>query len=235
MVAQVKAVLPKMTVFSQGLPISGHAGATFPLHIIITDATGKSIVVEWVNGKEYIYNNNVLGILTNDPIFPWQVTNLKNYANLSPYSPTPIEIDGFTYSGTGQGAGMVGLPGDISPPSRFVKMAFLTKTAVQPATGKDAVILADHIIGTVFIPFGLVRSTKAAEFSGYEKTQWTVLKDLTHHVLYFKTYGQLMLQSIDLNKINFSKGAPLLSIPMTNSMPLSVNITKAYTKLKQGS
>jgi choloylglycine hydrolase len=231
-VDEVKAALPKMTIFEQGLPIPGHAGAVFPLHITVTDASGKSIVVEWINGKEYIYDNNILGVLTNDPIFPWQVTNLKNYANLSPYTPVPIKEKTFTYSATGQGAGMVGLPGDISPPSRFVKMVFSTKMAVQPTNAKAATILADHIIGTVFIPIGLVRASKSAGLAGYEQTQWTVLKDLKNHILYFKTYNQPMLQSIDLNKLNFAKGSAVLSIPMTTPAPFSMDITQSYKTKK---
>ncbi|MDF1760360.1 MAG: choloylglycine hydrolase family protein [Coxiellaceae bacterium] len=229
-VAEVKAGLKNITVFSQTMTVPNHGQVVFPLHEVITDATGQSIVIEWVDGKRHVYDNP-LGILTNAPTFDWQLTNLKNYANLSPYSPKPIDIDGFDYSSTGQGSGMVGLPGDTTPPSRFVKMAFLSKTALPVADTNSAMVLAQHIITNVFIPKGLVRGTKDEGASGVEITQWTVFKDLTNHVLYFNSYDYPQLRSISLDKLNFSEGAPSMSIAIGSATPQAVDITEQYKKM----
>ncbi|MDF1761123.1 MAG: choloylglycine hydrolase family protein [Coxiellaceae bacterium] len=229
-VAEAKAALENVTVFSQPMTIPGHGQVVFPLHDIVTDATGQSIVIEWVNGKQHIYDNP-LGILTNAPTFDWQTTNLKNYANLSPYSPKPMTIDGYEYSSTGQGSGMVGLPGDTTPPSRFVKMAFLTKTALPVADASNAMVLAQHIIENVYIPKGLVRGTQDQGVSSVEITQWTVFKDLTNHVLYFNSYGYPQLRSINLDKLNLTEGAPQLSIPIASATPQAVDITEQYKKM----
>ncbi len=75
--------------------------------------------------------------MTNSPKYNWHVNNLRNYLNLTPNNPNPVSASGLTFSATGQGAGMVGLPGDVSPPSRFVKTAFLAKNAYQANTADD--------------------------------------------------------------------------------------------------
>ncbi len=219
---EAKTALKNLVVFAQNLTIDGQA-RSFPLHLVINDAKGQSIVVEFNKGKMQIYDNP-LGILTNSPTFDWQLTNLKNYANLSPYAVQPIQIDGMNYSATGQGSGMVGLPGDTTPPSRFVKMAFLQKTALPVENAEQAVVLSEHIIDNVFIPNGLVRNAKGTP--GAETTQWTVFKDLKNGKLYFKSYDFPTLQVIDLKALNLNKGAAIVRIPVTNPAPLAKDVTK---------
>lgn len=226
-VEEVKQALQSVTVFSQAISLPGHGNVVFPLHDVLTDATGQSITVEWVDGKTNVYDNKI-GILTNSPTFDWQMTNLQNYANLSPYSPHPITLNGITYSGTGQGSGMVGLPGDTTPPSRFVKMAMLTQTALPVNNATQATALAESIIGNVFIDKGLVRGAKDQGTAGIETTQWTVFKDLTNHVLYFKSYDYPQLRSINLDKLNFSDNAKVLSMPISQTAPIAVDVTSSY-------
>lgn len=219
---EVRTALKNLVVFDQTLKIDGKE-LTFPLHLVINDAKGKSIVVEFNKETKQIYENP-LGILTNSPTFDWQLTNLKNYANLSPYAVEPIKVDGMTYSATGQGAGMVGLPGDSTPPSRFVKMAFLQKTALQVDNAKDAVILSEHIIDNVFIPNGMVRNPKGSP--GTETTQWTVFKDLKNGKLYFKSYHFPTLQLIDIHALDLNEGANVVRMPVNHPAPLAQDVTK---------
>lgn len=216
-VAQLKKALANINVYAQPLTVAGHQNFVFPLHAIVTDAQGNSIVIEFAKGKMQIYDDK-LGILTNSPTFPWQLTNLKNYANLSPYSPKTIIIDGYKYSGTGQGSGMFGLPGDTTPPSRFVKMTMLTKTALPVNDAMGALILAHHIINTVDIARGTVRGEKgkSENSNDMETTQWTVFKDLKNRILYFTSYNNSTLQAIDMNKLDFSKNAPQLKMPVAS-------------------
>lgn len=223
----VKNALKNINVFDQPLDIPGHGKVSFPVHTIVTDATGKSIVVEFTKGKMKVFDNP-LGVLTNSPTFDWQMNNLKNYVNLTPFAPKPLTVDGFEYSATGQGAGMFGLPGDTTPPSRFVKMALLTQAAKPVQNAKDAVVLAYHIIENVFIPDGVVRGAKGSDDT--ETTQWTVFKDLKNKVLYFKSYHYPMLQSIDLKALNFNQDAPVFSMPVASEVDLSVDKTKFFKK-----
>ncbi|WP_419420105.1 linear amide C-N hydrolase [Legionella sp. D16C41] len=215
-VAEVEQAIKQIYIFAIPIKVAGQP-AVLPAHAIVTEKTGKSIVIEFINGKVKIYHNP-LGILTNAPTFNWQITNLQNYANLSPYAPKAIKHDSIVYSGTGQGSGLVGLPGDPSPPSRFVKVAMLQQTAMPVPDALSAVILSEHILNNVDIPFGFIRSVKGTPNTedNLDKTQWTVFKDLTNGIFYFKSYSNPTLQKIDMKKIDWSPKAKQLVIPMAS-------------------
>lgn len=217
-------------VYVTNAKISQVPNVIFPLHAAIYDANGKSIIVEFVKGKMNIYDNNV-GILTNCPTYDWQITNLRNYLSLSPYTPNPITVNGITYAATGQGSGMIGLPGDTSPPSRFVKVAVLKKTALPTKDANEVLNLAEHIINTVDIPLGSVRAKQASGPDSNELTQWVVFKDLTHKLFYYRTYNNMTLHSIDMTKIDFSPDAKQLKMPMDNG-PNVQDMTQQFEQQK---
>merc|ERR1712151_905955 len=106
--------------------------ANVGIHWAVTDALGDSRVIECTNGtgKCQVYSNNEVGVLTNDPEYPWMVTNLNNYAFLSPnWVLENNNIQKETQFGKvpydkGAGFNLRGLPGDSTPPSRFVKTFF---------------------------------------------------------------------------------------------------------------
>jgi len=226
-VAEVKQALSNVYVYEQAIP--GLGNAVFPLHFAIYDATGKGITVEFVNGKMNVYENEV-GVLTNSPTYEWQVSNLRNYLNLSPYNPNPINLNGLIFSATGQGSGAVGLPGDVSPPSRFVKMAFMLKNVYPAQDASGTVNLAEHIINNVDIPSGIVRGISNGKES-YDYTQWVVFKDLTHKVFYFRTYNDLSLRSVSLDKLNFADNAPQLKMPLSQT-PTINDVTATFQESK---
>ena len=122
-VAEVKANIGKVVV-----PAVVFAGWGFSpgVHYEIDDQSGHSIVIEYVGGKLVVYDNP-LGVLTNAPSFDWQMTNLHNYVNFSMTNVPPIKLSGgVTLSPFGQGSGMLGIPGDFTPPSRFVRAVAFT-------------------------------------------------------------------------------------------------------------
>ena len=80
-------------------------------------------------GKLKIFDNP-LGVMTNSPAFDWHMTNLRNYIALNPRNVPPVKIEGETFRALGQGSGMLWLPGDFSPPSRFVRAAVFSATAI---------------------------------------------------------------------------------------------------------
>ena len=226
-IEEVKTGLQNVKIFANPESFPGKPNAVFPIHVTVTDATGKSLVIEFINGKQYVFNNPN-GVLTNAPNLDWQLTNIKNYINLSPYQPKPLTIDGYTYSATGNGSGAIGLPGDYSPQSRFVKMIFATQSAIPAKSAFETVLLAQHILNTVDIPQGLVRS-KLGKGDSIETTQWVIYKDLDSKILYYKTYDNTNLKAIDLNKINFKKGTYPLTMPLIS--PMQVNdVTKQFHK-----
>ncbi len=209
-IAEVREALPKIYVYAE--KISALGNIIYPLHAAIYEASGKGIVVEFVNGKMQVYDNQI-GVMTNSPTYNWQLTNLRNYVNLTPYTPQPIIDHKILFAATGQGAGMVGLPGDVSPPSRFVKTAIMLATVIQPIDVASTLNVAQHIMNNFDIPLGFVREEKTGNAVN-ELTQWVVFKDLTHKVLYFRSYDNLNLQAVSLSQINFSANAPLLKMPI---------------------
>jgi choloylglycine hydrolase len=198
-----------------------------PLHFPIHDATGQSIVVEFINGQTNVYPNPV-AVLTNDPPFPQQLENIGNYANLTPWDAKPVEIGGQSFMPSGHGSGMRGLPGDSTPPSRFVRATYLKQYA-QPATSAaEACNLAFHLLNDVDIPLGTSRALSAK--SGKQEddyTQWTVVKDLTNKVFYTRFYSDMLVYSVDLKALDFKKlSGTRYAVPTS---PTSIDITAKLT------
>jgi choloylglycine hydrolase len=114
---------PQVTIVGPPPPTPQQASPFYvPLHYIITDATGASIVVEFVNGETMIHGSDN-GVMTNAPTYDWQCTNVRNYGHLSSVN-NPTSVTGVGQVG---GSGMVGLPGDSTPASRFVKAWYLSQ------------------------------------------------------------------------------------------------------------
>lgn len=95
------------------------------VHWRIGEPSGRQVVLEIVGGVPHFYENEV-GVLTNAPGFEWQLTNLNNYVNLYPGDAPARRLSGITLRPIGGNSGFLGLPGDATPPSRFVRAAFLS-------------------------------------------------------------------------------------------------------------
>lgn len=210
-VEEVKKALSSVFIWGHSVPPIG----VTPVHLAIHDAQGKNLVIEFIDGKTKVYDNPTT-VLTNSPPFDWQLANLQNYLNLSPNNPSTITLKGFSISPPGQGTGLLGLPGDFSPPSRFVKISTFLRFAAQASSSEEGVILAAHLLNSVDIPLGTVRDT--GKMTG-DYTQWIVIKDLFQKRIYFRSYKDMNLKVIDLKKIDFLRG-------MKNN--LSVNLQKGY-------
>lgn len=218
-VEEVKAALKNVYVFQQNIPNLGDI--VFPVHAAIHDAAGNGIVVEFVKGEIKVHD--FIGVMTNAPTYDWHTTNILQYENLSPYNPRTIVANGVAYAFNGQGAGMVGLPGDVSPASRFVKMAFMLHYAYPADNAAAALNLSRHIINNVDIPAGVARE-KNGDQEVVDITQWTVFKDLTNKMFYYYTYNDMTMHSIDMSKLNFAEGAPR-SRMMMESPPVITDMT----------
>ncbi|MCW5822832.1 MAG: choloylglycine hydrolase family protein [Cyanobacteria bacterium TGS_CYA1] len=183
----------------QTTKIWGEPDPKWPLkpavHLALHDASGKNLVVEFVDGQ-ILCHDNPNSVLTNTPDFPWHITNLSNYISLTPDTPTPLHVRGSVLSPNGQGGGFVGIPGDWTPPSRFVRTSCMLTYADQSNTSKDSIILAQHILNAVDIPKGDIRD-KSTGYNDY--SQWSVIKDLKNKKLYYRSYDNLSLRSLDLN------------------------------------
>lgn len=182
------------------------------IHISIHDATGESLVIEFVDQKMVVYHNPN-GVMTNAPNFDWQLTNLRNYINITPVTTPTQKLGALTLAPTGQGAGFLGVPGDYTPPARFVRATALVSFADVPADSHQAALLAMHILNSVDIPKGVIRTTSGDKVES-DYTQWIILKDLTKKTFYFRAYNDFALHRVELSQLDFKAGAKSKSFPI---------------------
>lgn len=173
---------------------------TLPLHYIVTEPSGKSIVIEYINGEMHLYDNP-LGVMTNAPSFDWHLMNLRNYINLRKNDVDELSIGNLKLEKTGSGSGMLGLPGDFTPPSRFVRIAFFTANARPVANAKDAVDSLFHLLNNFDLPYGSIEQVTPGQ-SFYDLTQWTSVNDLAHQRFFFKSHNNQTIQMVDLNQLD---------------------------------
>ncbi len=175
--------------FSDELPAS-------PLHWIISDKE-KSITVESVKDGLKIYDNPV-GVLTNNPTFDIHMFNLNNYMSLS----TEQAVNNFsknlnldTYS---RGMGAIGLPGDLSSASRFVKATFTRMNSKSGDSESESISQFFHILGSVYQQRGLVHMGEGK----YEITIYSSCCNMDKGIYYYVTYENSQITGIDMNKEN---------------------------------
>lgn len=185
------------------------AGIKPDLRFNIADTQGDVISIEFINGNIHILDN-IYNVATNSPSFEWHVENIKNYVHLSKYTRNEGKFLGdLKIKGLGQGTGLLGVPGDYSPPSRFIK-AFTLNNFVRNAN-TDAEALQDtiSIMENFSIPKGVVCNP---EDNLEETTLWTTITDLHNREIYYKTYANQNFIKINmtefLNKFTETKFIP---------------------------
>jgi choloylglycine hydrolase len=198
--ATVDQAKQKLSIVNVSNTVFGPWGIVPPTHAIIHDAAGNSLVIEYVKGKLRMYDNP-LGVITNSPSFDWHITNLRNYINLSAINVPKIELDKISLSSFGQGSGMLGLPGDFTPPSRFVRAVAFSQSVVNLKTEKDALAAAFHILNLFDIPFGVV-GQKDGDAMHFDYTQWTSASDTRNACYYWHTYMNRNIKMINLIHTN---------------------------------
>ena len=123
------------------------------VHWRFTDPAGRQVVLEIIGGEPKFYENK-LGVLTNSLGFEWQLTNLNNYVNLYPCSAPTQSFGNVRLASFGAGSGLLWLPGDVTPPSRFVRAAFYQATAPRQDDAEKTVIQDFQILNKFDIPVG---------------------------------------------------------------------------------
>lgn len=173
------------------------------IHWRIGERSGRQVVMEIVGGVPHFYENEV-GVLTNAPGFEWHLTNLENYVNLFPGDAPSHNLSGLTLHPIGGNSGFLGLPGDATPPSRFVRAAFYRATAPQRETAFETVQQCFHLLNNFDVPIG-IEHPEGETPDIPSATQWTSAIDLTNLKVYYKTAYNNTIRCIDLNDIDFSR------------------------------
>lgn len=221
-VSEAADAIRQVRVFGRKNPEIG--GAVIPGHFILHDAAGGSIVVEYEKGNLQIFKN-YLGIMTNAPSFPWMLTNLRNYVGLKNTMPQGLQFSGHQINPTGHGAGMFGLPGDLTPTSRFVRMAITARFADRPRDAQEALNLAQHVVSSLHIVRGMsVDRDQQGRVLASETTQWSSYRDLTNRIFYFRTYDNFTLRKIDLKRLDFN-AKNIKSIGMFDDKETIIDVT----------
>ena len=149
------------------------------VHWRFAEPCGRVVVLEFTEGKAKFYENP-LGVLTNSPNFPWHLTNLANYINLRSGSSQPLQLaKDLQVKPLGGGTGMLGLPGDFTPPSRFVRAAMLQSSAPLLPDAQQTALQAFHLLNSFDIPIGLQHAPGQAPDGLPSATQFTSATAIT--------------------------------------------------------
>ncbi len=181
-----------------------------PLHWIISDKN-KSITLEGVKDGLKIYDNPV-GVLTNNPPFDYQLQNLSNYLNLTAKNPQNRFSDKLDLNACSKGLGAIGLPGDSSSISRFVRVSFIKENSVCGDSEGESVSQFFHILGSVEHQRGAVNLGDGK----YEITVYTSCCNTDKGIYYYTTYGNRQITAVDMHRENLD-GTALVSYPLIHA------------------
>lgn len=201
-VAEVEQALDKIKIIPVYIDAKGVPSPT--AHWRVADKQGNNIVIEIMNNGEISIHKNTAKVLTNAPDYQWQVTNLNNYIHLTPGVSKGQKINDVNAFSFGVGSSFLGLPGDITPPSRFVRAAFYVNSAPEIKESDAAVSQAFHILNNFDIPIGSEFNSKAHIPNLPSATQWTSVVDQTNGLFFYKTMHDSTIKKVDLNKLTFS-------------------------------
>ncbi len=201
-VRDVRENLAKVRVVNVQDPRFG--GAPLPFHWKVADPSGEAIIIEIVDQGMVKIHDAFLGVVTNSPAYDWHLTNLRNYIGLSPAPQAPISIERLKLSPLGAGSGLLGLPGDFTPPSRFVRAAAFTASVRPLETADEAVFEAFRLLDNFNIPLGAIADRDKIAKDIESATQITTASDLKNRVLYFHTMSDRQIRRLDLKQIDFN-------------------------------
>lgn len=188
------------TPFKSDLP-------TAQLHWIIADKD-EAITVESVGEGVMVYENPV-GVLTNNPPFPIQMFNLSNYMNISNKAPQNLFSDKLPLKAYSRGMGALGLPGDLSSQSRFVRAAFVKLNSVSGESENESVSQFFHILGAV----EQQRGCCDVGDENYEITIYTSCCNADKGIYYYTAYNNHQISAVDMHKANLD-GDTLIRYPL---------------------
>ncbi len=198
-ISEVKKLLERLNLvnvnFSDKLPCH-------PLHWIIADSDG-AVTVECVKEGLRVYDNEI-GVLTNNPTFDIHMFNINNYMSLSRNEPDNKFSDRIKLRAYSRGMGAIGLPGDLSSASRFVRAAFTKLNSVSGVGEEESVSQFFHILGSVEQQRGCVR----LEGEKYETTLYSSCCSADKGIYYYRTYGNSQINGVDMYREDLDGAVP---------------------------
>lgn len=196
----LKNVIPVSRSFA-GLPVA-------QLHWMVADREGCYVAEPRADGM-HVYENDV-HVLTNNPPFGYHRQHLNDYLNLTPGEPVNRMAPALALHPYGQGMGAVGLPGDASPASRFVRASYYTANSVCGEGGKDAVTQFFHLLGSVEMVRGGVMTAEGR----FDVTTYSCCIDAARGNYYYRTYGNSRINAVRLTE-ELASGDELACYPLS--------------------
>ncbi len=198
-------------VHQNGFPIvTGAMGSTQRQaagHFAVADASGDSVIVEFIDGKAVVYHSPQYQVLTNSPTFDQQLENLKKYRFFG---------------------GDKDLPGSEQSPDRFVRAARYLKSLPQPSNVRELVAYLMSVMRNVSTPFGVVDP----ERPNISVTRWRTIADLTHMRYFFESTQSPNVIWMDLDKLDFSQNAEVKALSLEESPNLVGNVSDCFVSKK---
>ena len=191
--------------FSKQFPLS-------PLHWIIADRE-QAITVEPMADGLRIFDNPV-GVLTNNPPFDFHLYNLSNYMNVSIDPASNRFSEQFDLKPYSNGMGGIGLPGDFSSASRFVKAAFVKLNSLSGDSEAESVSQFFHILSSVAMPRGSVRMRQ----DEYEITVYSCCCNVDKGIYYYTTYEISRIIGVDMYREDLDGSSPISCPLLTDQL-----------------
>ena len=239
-VAEVKAALADQPVLLA--PLASLGNAKSPFHYAMHDRSGASIVIEFSDGKQTVYDNPV-GVMTNGPTLPWHLTNLNNYSFLSNLDQSTGKFGSLDVAQPDSGIATAGLPASNTSVGRFVRAVYYAEYAQVVDKPDDAVLTLAHIMNNFDRPKDItidksgggnegiaVSSAKDAPAFTSEYTSWTALSDLNRGYVFLRTYDGMNYTKFDINGL--ADLTAVTSIPLTTLNGLAGDGTQALLAAK---
>lgn len=204
-VTEAEALLKRMDLvaenFSPELPCT-------PLHWLLADRE-RALVIEPLEEGVKLWDNPV-GVLTNEPPFDRQMARLSDFVGLSSWPPENRFLPDLELTAYSNGLGALGLPGDLSSQSRFVRAVFARETSCSEEGEEESVSQFFHLLDFVAVPRGTVRLADGS----CPITRYSACCSLAHRIYYYTTYENRRISAVDLHRENLEGNRPVL-YPLT--------------------
>lgn len=199
-IAELRERITEIRLVEEAIPMLGFIP---PLHFIVTDRTGETVVLESDSG-EMVVKDNPVGVMTNSPDFGWHLKNLNNYLSIQPTNFSAKKIEEYVIQPFGQGSGTFGLPGGYTSPERFARATFLRALTNTGETVDEGINAVFKILDNVTIPKGVnIKDNGSSDY-----TQYRAVLDVTELAYYFNPYESQEVFKLTLDEALLNEKEP---------------------------
>ncbi|MGL9730734.1 choloylglycine hydrolase family protein [Enterococcus sp. DIV0756] len=200
-ISELRKRITEIQIVEKEVPVLGFVP---PLHYIVTDKTGETVVIESDSG-ELVIKDNPVGVMTNSPEFGWHLKNLNNYLSVQPNNFSNKIINEYEIKPFGQGSGTYGLPGGYTSPERFVRTVYLRALIESGKTADDSLNAMFKILDNVTIPKGVnIKNDGSIDY-----TQYRAVFDVSNGTYYFNPYETQEVFELTLTEELLTKDEPV--------------------------